>query len=112
MINNILAGWAEGLPSKWPSLDAFIAAALNIATALAGLIAVTVLIYGGVKYMLSTGNEQKTEKAQNTIIYAIVGIVIIGLSRLLVEFILRFVTGEGPTGIEESAETMIYSLLG
>lgn len=110
-INNIMPEWAESLPDKWDTIDAFISALLNIFTAVTGLIAVAVLIYGGVMYMLSSGNEQKTEKAQNTIIYALVGIVIIGLSRLLVGFILRFVTGDGFQGINDSAETMIITLL-
>jgi cytochrome bd-type quinol oxidase subunit 2 len=110
-ISNIMPSWADALPDKWDSIDAFISALLNIFTAVTGLIAVAILIYGGVMYMLSSGNEQKTEKAQNTIIYALVGIVIIGLSRLLVGFILKFVTGEGFQGIDDAANTMIMTVL-
>lgn len=56
---------------------------------LAGGIAVIFVIVGGLKYVLSTGDPSQTAKAKDTILYAIIGLVI----SLLAFVIVRLVTG-------------------
>lgn len=53
-----------------------------------GIILVLVLIYGGVLYMTSGGNEEKTATAKKAITYGIVGIVIIALAFAITRFVL------------------------
>ncbi|HOU75801.1 MAG TPA: pilin [Candidatus Dojkabacteria bacterium] len=77
------------------SLDEVIRRFLNVASAVAALIAVVILIYGGIQYMISSGDSNKTEKAQNTIIYAIVGLVITAIAWLVIGFILNVLGGSG-----------------
>ncbi|MEI7690096.1 MAG: pilin [bacterium] len=52
--------------------------------AIAGSLAVLMLIYGGIRYILSTGDEKRLEGAKKTILYAIIGIIVITASYLLV----------------------------
>ena len=57
---------------------------INYFLGLVGLIAVLMLIIGGIRYVTSGGNEQTVEKAKSTILYAIIGIVIVVLSYAIV----------------------------
>ena len=61
---------------------------VNIFLILAGLVAAIFLIVGGVQYIISRGDEDATEKAKNTILYAIVGLVVIGLAAAIVNFVV------------------------
>lgn len=53
-----------------------------------GLIAVAVVIYGGVMYITSAGDDSKAEKAKKLIGYAVVGLLLIGTAALIVNVII------------------------
>jgi len=53
-----------------------------------GIVAVIMLIIGGFRYVLSNGNEKATVAAKDTILYAIIGIVVALLSFAIVNFVL------------------------
>ncbi|MFC1810521.1 hypothetical protein ACFLZH_03405 [Patescibacteria group bacterium] len=53
-----------------------------------GLIAVIMIIYGGISYVTAAGNQEKIEKAKKVIMYAIVGIVIVLISFALVRTVI------------------------
>jgi len=44
------------------------------------MLAVTFLIWGGINYVASSGDAQKTEKAKKVVKYSLLGIFVIGLS--------------------------------
>jgi len=92
--------WMPDNGAKFDTLDEAARSFLNLFSAVAALVAVAVLIYGGISYMLSSGDSAKTEKAQNTIIYALVGLVIVGLAYLVIGFILNFM-GVDPQDIDQ-----------
>ncbi len=75
-----------GLPND-TSVSGFIIRIINIALAVAGLIAVLFLIIGGFRYITSAGNEETAEQAKKIITNAIIGIVIIILSFVIVRVI-------------------------
>jgi len=54
-----------------------------------GLLAVIMIIYGGITYVTAGGNDEKVGKAKKIIMYAIVGIVVILISFALVNTIIR-----------------------
>jgi len=56
-----------------------------------GIIAVIVIIIGGVKYMTSQGDPGKVKSAKDTILYAIIGLIVAILAYAIVNFILRAV---------------------
>lgn len=57
------------------------------------IIAVIVIIIGGVKYMTSQGDASKIKSAKDTILYAIIGLIVTLLAFAITNFILRAVGG-------------------
>ena len=55
---------------------------------LVGAISVIVLIIGGLRYIVSAGNATQVQGAKNTILYAIVGIVVAVAAYAIVAFVL------------------------
>lgn len=59
----------------------------NILIYLIGAISVIVLIYGGILYVISTGDQGRVKQAKDTIQYAIIGIVVAILAYAIVQFV-------------------------
>ncbi len=59
------------------------------------LIALAFLIFGGVKWITSGGDKTGVEGARNTIVAALVGLVVVFLSYFILDLLLRFFTGQG-----------------
>lgn len=55
---------------------------------LVGAIAVLFLIIGGLRYVVSNGEAKNVEAAKNTILYAIIGIVVAILAYAAVKFVI------------------------
>ena len=53
-----------------------------------GIIAVIMLILGGIKYLTSGGDSKKVTDAKNTVLYAIIGLVVCFLSFAIVNFVI------------------------
>ena len=70
---------------------------VNTALFVIGSISVLMLIYGGIRYTISGGNEKSVTAAKNTILYAVVGIVIAILAFAIVNFVITALTST-PTG--------------
>lgn len=62
--------------------------AINIFSIIVGIIAVIMIIVGGFKYITSGGDSGNISSAKNTIIYAVIGLVIVALAQFLVQFVL------------------------
>jgi hypothetical protein len=60
----------------------------NILLFLIGAISVIMLIIGGIRYVLSNGDSNAVVGAKNTILYAIIGIVVAFLAYAAVNFII------------------------
>lgn len=61
----------------------------NILIFLVGAVSVIMLIIGGFRYVVSGGDSSGVESAKNTILYAIVGIVVSFLSYAAVSFVIN-----------------------
>lgn len=59
----------------------------NILLFIIGAVAVIMLIIGGIRYVVSGGDQSAVTGAKNTILYAIVGIVVAILAYAAVEFV-------------------------
>ena len=55
------------------------------------IIAAIFLIYGGFLYITAGGDQAKTQKALNTVIYALIGVAIALLAKALINFVSKFV---------------------
>ncbi len=60
----------------------------NILLFLVGAISVIMLIIGGIRYVVSGGDQAAVTSAKNTILYAIVGIVVAFLAYAAVNFVI------------------------
>ena len=60
----------------------------NILLFLVGAISVIMLIIGGIRYVISGGDQQAVTNAKNTILYAIVGIIVAFLAYAAVQFVI------------------------
>lgn len=65
----------------------------NILLFLIGAISVIMLIIGGIRYVVSGGDQAAVTAAKNTILYAIVGIVVAFLAYAAVSFVTTSLVG-------------------
>lgn len=61
---------------------------VNLLIFVAGAVAVVIIIISGLMYVLSSGDPQNTARAKDALIYAVVGLVIALIARLVVNFII------------------------
>jgi hypothetical protein len=78
------------------SLRSLVLTIVNFFLGFLGLLAVLMIIYGGVLYMTAAGEQGKIDKGKKIIMYAVIGIIIILLSFALVNTVL----GGAGTGTE------------
>jgi hypothetical protein len=79
-------------PTGFEDLQSLILNAVNIAMSLSIVIAIAALIMAGFKYILAIGNEEKIEEATKSLVFALVGLVIVFIAPLAVEYIMAFLT--------------------
>ena len=65
---------------------------INIFSWIVGVVSVIMIIWGGFKYITSGGDAGSVTAAKNTILYAIVGLIIVALAQVIVKFVLGNVT--------------------
>ena len=65
-----------------------IKSALKLVFGVAGGVALLIVTVAGFKYVLSQGNPQETVKAKNTIVYALIGLVVCIMAFSIVGFIM------------------------
>ena len=85
------AQFATLTPFSGTSSGSLIGSITNIVNAmltLAAVIAAIFVIIGGVRYITAQGDEDAVAAAKNTVIYAIIGVVVIALSAVIVNFII------------------------
>lgn len=68
--------------------DGIVTRIVNLLSFIIGVAAVIVIIIGGLKYITSSGDPSNVTTARNTIIYALVGVVIAAFGQLVVLFVL------------------------
>jgi lysylphosphatidylglycerol synthetase-like protein (DUF2156 family) len=61
----------------------------KIFTVVVGAISVIMIIYGGFRYITSGGASDKVGAAKNTLIYAIIGLVIVALANVIVAVVIN-----------------------
>jgi hypothetical protein len=65
---------------------------VNLLSAIVGIAAVIMIIVGGFRYITSGGNDASVTSAKNTILYAIIGLVVVALAQIIVRFTLSKLT--------------------
>ncbi len=65
---------------------------INTLSVLVGAICVIMIIIGGFRYVTSAGESNSVSGAKNTILYAIVGLIIVAFAQIIVQFVLQRTT--------------------
>ena len=65
---------------------------VNILLFIIGAISVIMLIIGGIRYVVSGGDQNAVSGAKNTILYAIIGIIVALLAYAIVNFVVGGIT--------------------
>ncbi len=74
------------------SINKVITVTITILSFVAGIAAVIMLILAGFNYITSGGDANKVSSAKNSLIYAIIGIIIVAMAQFIVQFILAKAT--------------------
>jgi hypothetical protein len=61
---------------------------INILSIVVGVVAVFMIIIAGIRFITSNGDSNNVSSARSTIIYAIVGLVVVALAQVIVQFVL------------------------
>ncbi len=60
----------------------------NLVKYSASVLAVIILLFGGITYMTAGSNPAKREQAKNVIMYVVIGLIVIWVAPLIVNFIV------------------------
>ena len=74
------------------SLEDTIHNVINILSVIVGIVAVVMIIVAGFRFITSAGNEQTVASARRTLLYSVVGLVVVALAQVIVQFTLNEVT--------------------
>ena len=76
------------------SIGNFILAVLAIVGGVVAVLALVALVAGAVMYIISLGDESKVERAKKIIIYAVIGLLILGVAGILVNVVINIISGK------------------
>jgi hypothetical protein len=78
-----------GTDANGEGINGLLKKIVNVISAVVGVVAVIMIVVGGFKYITSGGESSNVSGAKNTIIYAIIGLVIVALAQVIVHFVLN-----------------------
>jgi hypothetical protein len=99
--NQVALGASQSTPSGTDTIDcsdtgvdnnSITALAKRIVTLfsiIVGAASVIMIIYGGFRYIVSGGQSDRVGAAKNSLIYAIIGLVIVALAQVIIHFVLN-----------------------
>ncbi len=76
------------------TIDRILKTVINLFSLIVGIVSVIMIIVGGLKYITSGGDSGNVTGAKNTILYAVIGLVVVALAQFIVRFVLTKVTTE------------------
>jgi hypothetical protein len=82
------ASGQSGCTASGPSVNRILTFTINILSVVAGIAAVIMIIIAGLKYITSNGEAGNINSAKTSLIYAIVGLVIVAISQFLVQYVI------------------------
>lgn len=70
------------------SFSTIIKRVISLLSIVVGAVSVIMIIIGGLRYVLSNGDSNSTKGAKDTILYALVGLVVVLFAQVIVRFVL------------------------
>ena len=83
------AARADSMPTELIGPEGVFTRITNVVLYIVGAISVIMLVWGGVRYIISGGDSKKITDAKNTILSAIIGLIIAVLAFAIVNFVLN-----------------------
>ena len=77
-----------GCDPSTTQFDKVIKLVIQVISLIAGIAAVIMIVVGGLRYITSGGDSSKVASAKSSIIYAIVGLIIVALAQIIVRFVI------------------------
>lgn len=77
------------------SIASLASTVVKLFSLIVGIISVIMIIFAGFRYITSGGDSGKVGNAKNTLVYAIIGLVIVALAQLIVHYVLNTAAGAG-----------------
>lgn len=68
-------------------LNSTIHTVINTMLFIIGILAVIMIIFGGIRYVTSAGNEKNVEGAKNTIMYSVIGLAVAVIAFAIVQWV-------------------------
>ena len=96
------AAQCDGCPSDLFGEGGVFRQITNTILYIVGIIAVIMLIIGGIKYLVSGGDAKKVTDAKNTVLYAIIGIVICFFAYAIINFVVSALPSDNKNNDETS----------
>lgn len=72
-----------------PSIGHVIKVVINILSIVVGIIAIIMIIISGLRYVTSGGDANNVSAAKNTLMYALIGLVVVVFAQAIVQFVLK-----------------------
>lgn len=83
------SGGTCATPAAGPDVDKTLKLGINAFSLIIGVTAVIMIMVGGMKYVLSNGDSGNVNSAKNTILYALIGLVVVALAQIVVRYVLN-----------------------
>lgn len=80
---------ASGASTTPNSLSSILTTVTNILLFLMGAVSVIMVIIGGFRYVTSQGDQTQMQSAKNTILYAVVGLIVAIAAYAIVSFVIN-----------------------
>lgn len=74
--------------SQGKDLASIVKTILNIFSWVVGMVSVMFAVYAGFRYVTSGGDSNKVKSAKDTLLYVVVGLIVVALSQVIVNFVL------------------------
>jgi hypothetical protein len=62
---------------------------VNVLLFIVGVISVIMIIIGGIRYVLSNGDSSQITGAKNTVLYAVIGLIVSLLAYAIIDFVVK-----------------------
>ena len=69
---------------------------LRILSIVAGIASVIMIMIAGYKYLTSGGDSGTISSAKNTLVYAVIGIIVVAFSQFIAQFVIKQATTPPP----------------
>jgi len=88
---------AVGMPTPLAniSIQQLIGRIIQYLLGFSGVIALVMFIYGGLSWMTAQGNQEKLTKAKNTLVWSVIGLILIFSSYALAKFVIDTLEAAG-----------------